>query len=127
MASASLGKTLPFGVGGGCGDYGRATPAAVSETPAAPSAPLGLLQFGKRRGHGRWLRGLWRPALGLLAQPFSCIGLPVATAPVFRPGTMPLGVQIVAPPWREDLCLRAAAALEARGVAAAHPPARLAA
>ncbi|PZQ50389.1 MAG: AtzE family amidohydrolase [Rhodovulum sulfidophilum] len=63
-----------------------------------------------------------RPSLGLLAQPFSAIGLPVATVPVFAPGTLPIGVQIIAAPWREDLCLRAAAALEAAGTAIAHPP-----
>jgi aspartyl-tRNA(Asn)/glutamyl-tRNA(Gln) amidotransferase subunit A len=63
-----------------------------------------------------------RPALGLLAQPFSCIGLPVVTVPVFALGAPPLGVQLVGPPWREDLCLRVAAWLEARGIAAAHPP-----
>ena len=63
-----------------------------------------------------------RPNLGVMAQPFSCAGLPVATVPVFAPGTLPIGVQLVAPPWREDLCLRAAAFLEAEGVAAAHPP-----
>ncbi len=68
-----------------------------------------------------------RPSLGLLAQPFSCIGLPVATAPVFAPGSMPIGVQLVAPPWREARCLAAAEALEAAGVSAAHPPQRLAA
>jgi 1-carboxybiuret hydrolase len=58
-----------------------------------------------------------RPSLGLLAQPFSCIGLPVVTVPVLTDDGLPIGVQIVAPPWREDLCLRAAAALEAHGVA----------
>ncbi len=63
-----------------------------------------------------------RPNLGLLAQPFSCIGLPVVTVPVFEPGALPIGVQIVAPPWREDLALRAAAWLEAEGTARAHPP-----
>ena len=55
-----------------------------------------------------------RPSLGLLAQPFSCIGLPVTTVPVFAPGDAPIGVQLIAPPWREDLCLRAAAFLEAQ-------------
>jgi aspartyl-tRNA(Asn)/glutamyl-tRNA(Gln) amidotransferase subunit A len=64
-----------------------------------------------------------RPSLGLLAQPFSCIGLPVVTAPVFTPGRLPLGVQIVAPPWHEERCLRVAAALEAAAAARAHPPA----
>lgn len=62
-----------------------------------------------------------RPSLGLLAQPFSCVGLPVVTVPVFSPGELPLGVQIVAPPWKEALALRAAAQLEAAGFVA-HPP-----
>ena len=65
-----------------------------------------------------------RPNLGALAQPFSCIGLPVATVPVFDPGDLPIGVQIIAPPWREDLCCRAARFLERRGVAVAHAPPR---
>jgi aspartyl-tRNA(Asn)/glutamyl-tRNA(Gln) amidotransferase subunit A len=64
-----------------------------------------------------------RPNLGALTQPFSCAGLPIATVPVFSPGELPIGVQLIAPPWREDLCLRAARYLEAYAVAAAHPPA----
>jgi Asp-tRNA(Asn)/Glu-tRNA(Gln) amidotransferase A subunit family amidase len=59
-----------------------------------------------------------RPSLGHLAQPFSCIGLPVVTVPVFPGGHSPIGVQIVAPPWREDLCLRAASHLDLQGVSA---------
>jgi len=35
---------------------------------------------------------------------------------------MPIGVQIIAAPWREDIALRAAHALECMGVAAAPPP-----
>lgn len=58
-----------------------------------------------------------RPSLGLLAQPLSCIGLPVVTVPVWMtqtaPHPLPLGVQVIAAPWREDLALRVAAALEA--------------
>lgn len=58
-----------------------------------------------------------RPSLGLLAQPISCIGLPVCTVPVWAPGAaLPIGVQLIAAPWREDLVLRVAAALQARGV-----------
>ena len=60
-----------------------------------------------------------RPNLGLLAQPFSCIGLPIVTVPVLAPGELPIGVQIVASPWREDLALRAAAHLEYAEVALA--------
>jgi len=57
-----------------------------------------------------------RPNIGLLTQPLSFVGLPVVTVPV-RNGTMPIGVQLIAPPWREDLALRAAARLEREGVA----------
>jgi Asp-tRNA(Asn)/Glu-tRNA(Gln) amidotransferase A subunit family amidase len=35
---------------------------------------------------------------------------------------MPIGVQIVAPPWREARALRIAHRLEQAGVAVAHPP-----
>jgi 1-carboxybiuret hydrolase len=57
-----------------------------------------------------------KAGLGLLTQPISCIGLPVCTAPLW-PGDMPIGVQLIAAPWREDLCLAAAGALEQAGVA----------
>ena len=63
-----------------------------------------------------------RANLGVYTQPLSFIGLPVALAPVFAPGRLPVGVQIAAAPWREDLVLRVAASLEAAGVAAARPP-----
>jgi 1-carboxybiuret hydrolase len=65
-----------------------------------------------------------RASMGLLTQPVSAIGLPVATVPLWGcdPAAphLPLGVQLIAAPWREDLCLRAARALEAAGVA--HAP-----
>jgi amidase/aspartyl-tRNA(Asn)/glutamyl-tRNA(Gln) amidotransferase subunit A len=64
-----------------------------------------------------------RPSLGLLTQPISYIGLPVATVPVWGcdPAAphLPIGVQVIAAPWREDLCLRVARALEAAGVVSA--------
>jgi AtzE family amidohydrolase len=58
-----------------------------------------------------------RPNIGLLTQPISLIGLPVAVAPMWTQGGLPLGVQLIARPWREDICLRAAWALEQAGVA----------
>ena len=65
-----------------------------------------------------------RPNLGLLAQPVSCIGLPVVTVPVWLPGqAMPIGVQLIAAPWREDHALRVAHALELAGVV--HSPVAL--
>ena len=61
-----------------------------------------------------------RASMGLLTQPVSCIGLPVATVPVWGcdPDAphLPIGVQVIAAPWREDLVLRVARALEAAGV-----------
>ncbi|MEJ1161636.1 AtzE family amidohydrolase [Prosthecomicrobium sp. N25] len=59
-----------------------------------------------------------RPNMGIFTQPLSCIGLPVATVPIWLDGAaLPIGVQIVAAPWREDLALRVSAALEGMGVA----------
>jgi len=61
-----------------------------------------------------------RPNMGIFTQPISFVGLPVVAAPLWTHGeSLPIGVQIIAPPWREDLCLRVARALEREGVAAA--------
>ena len=66
-----------------------------------------------------------RASMGLLTQPVSCIGLPVCTVPVWGAHAhMPIGVQLIAAPWREDLVLNVAAALEAAGVVRS-PVARL--
>lgn len=71
-----------------------------------------------------------RPNLGIYTQPISCIGLPVIAAPIAdpvaigTPGGMPIGIQIIAAPWREDLCARVAAALVRAGICASpRPPA----
>ncbi|MGY4424876.1 AtzE family amidohydrolase [Bradyrhizobium sp. JR6.1] len=62
-----------------------------------------------------------RPNIGIHTQPISFIGLPVAAVPVpLEP--MPIGVQIIAAPWREDIALRVAYALEQMGVATAPAP-----
>ena len=63
-----------------------------------------------------------RRNLGAYTQPISYIGLPVIAAPVFAAGTLPVGVQIIAPAWREDLAFAAARRLESLGVAIAHAP-----
>jgi aspartyl-tRNA(Asn)/glutamyl-tRNA(Gln) amidotransferase subunit A len=63
-----------------------------------------------------------RANLGIYTQPISFIGLPVVAVPVpLKP--MPIGVQVIAPPWREDVALRIAHALEAKGVVSAPRPA----
>ena len=58
-----------------------------------------------------------RANLGLFTQPISFIGLPVVAVPVPGPG-MPIGVQVIAAPWREDVALRVARTLERDGVCA---------
>jgi 1-carboxybiuret hydrolase len=63
-----------------------------------------------------------RANLGLYTQPISFIGLPVVVVPVAL-SPLPIGVQIVAAPWREDIALRIAHALEAAGAVAAPRPA----
>src|SRR5256885_261978 len=62
-----------------------------------------------------------RPNIGIYTQPISFIGLPVVAIPVpLVP--MPIGVQVIAAPWREDIALRIAHALEQAGVCVAPQP-----
>jgi 1-carboxybiuret hydrolase len=62
-----------------------------------------------------------RANIGIHTQPISFIGLPVVAVPVpLEP--MPIGVQIITAPWREDIALRVAYALERSGVVSAPPP-----
>ena len=62
-----------------------------------------------------------RANIGIHTQPISFIGLPVVAVPVpLEP--MPIGVQIIAAPWREDIALRVAYALQRMGVALAPQP-----
>jgi aspartyl-tRNA(Asn)/glutamyl-tRNA(Gln) amidotransferase subunit A len=63
-----------------------------------------------------------RPNIGVYTQPISFVGLPVVAVPVPTAAGLPIGVQIITAPWREDIGLRIARALEARGVARAPLP-----
>jgi amidase/aspartyl-tRNA(Asn)/glutamyl-tRNA(Gln) amidotransferase subunit A len=63
-----------------------------------------------------------RPNLGLLTQPVSCLGLPVVAAPMRTKSGLPIAVQLIAPPWREDLAFETARRLEAEHVAYCPPP-----
>ncbi len=69
-----------------------------------------------------------RANIGLYTQPISFIGLPVVAAPIPPISGMPIAVQLIASPWREDLALRAARRLEQAGIARApRPPEEIAA
>ncbi|RFO97589.1 AtzE family amidohydrolase [Rhodoferax lacus] len=85
----------------------------------APATPLSAPLLG-----AEWLdingqQMPCRPSIGLLSQPISFSGCPVVTAPLWPSGTggMPIGVQLIAAPWREDLALRAAQSLQDAGIA----------
>ncbi|CAA2107137.1 Biuret hydrolase [Methylobacterium bullatum] len=60
-----------------------------------------------------------RANIGVFTQPISFIGLPVVAVPVRLDEGLPLGVQVIAAPWREDLALRVARQLERDGVVSA--------
>ncbi|WP_237154200.1 AtzE family amidohydrolase [Oryzibacter oryziterrae] len=61
-----------------------------------------------------------RPNIGLFTQPISFAGLPVAAVPVWLEGErMPIAVQVIAAPWREDIALKVARRLELLGTAKA--------
>jgi AtzE family amidohydrolase len=62
-----------------------------------------------------------RANLGIYTQPISFIGLPVVAVPIPL-APLPIGVQIIAAPWREDVALRIAYALERMGIAKAPEP-----
>jgi AtzE family amidohydrolase len=87
----------------------------------APATPCVAPLIGQQTF---WLDGVELPVranLGLYTQPISFIGLPVVAVPVPL-SPLPIGVQIIAAPWREDVALRVAAALERKGVVVAPRP-----
>jgi aspartyl-tRNA(Asn)/glutamyl-tRNA(Gln) amidotransferase subunit A len=79
----------------------------------APATPCRAPRLGQKTFVLDRVEMLVRPNIGLFTQPISFIGLPVVAAPVWTEGEkLPIGVQIIAAPWREDLALRVAWALE---------------
>jgi aspartyl-tRNA(Asn)/glutamyl-tRNA(Gln) amidotransferase subunit A len=87
----------------------------------APSTPCVAPKLGQATFKLDGVELPVRANIGVHTQPISFIGLPVAAVPVpLKP--MPIGVQIIAAPWREDIALRVAYALEQAGVAVAPRP-----
>jgi AtzE family amidohydrolase len=78
----------------------------------APATPRPAQKIGQEFFTIRGKRMLARPNTGLLTQPISCVGLPVICAPVGKVDGMPVGMQVIAAPWREDNCFRVARAIE---------------
>jgi AtzE family amidohydrolase len=96
---------------------------ATVDVVVAPATPCVAAPIGAEWLELAGTRLPLRPSLGLLTQPVSCVGLPVVSVPLWGMSAvaphLPIGVQLIAAPWREDLALRAAAMLEAQGVCSA--------
>lgn len=93
-----------------------------------PATPFAATPIGQDMVEIEGERVPLRSALGAFTQPISCIGLPAIAVPLAEPGAagtpggLPIGVQLVAAPWREDQLFRVAAALERAGIAGSPEP-----
>jgi 1-carboxybiuret hydrolase len=87
----------------------------------APATPCTAPRIGQQTFLHGGVEMPVRANIGLYTQPISFIGLPVVVVPVPM-DPLPIGVQIIAAPWREDVTLRLAHALEVKGIAAAMTP-----
>jgi AGZA family xanthine/uracil permease-like MFS transporter len=101
--------------------------AQAFQTTPASHAPVIVLAITPHLA--AWAKVLIDGALGAAGTNAAAVGIdkmasmgvPVAAVPVFGAG-LPIGVQVIAAPWREDLCLRAAFALQQAGVCEARAP-----
>src|ERR1043165_360472 len=87
----------------------------------APATPCTAPAIGQKTFMLDGVEMLVRPNIGIYPQPISFIGLPVVAVPVPL-DPMPIAVQVIAAPWREDIALRIAHALELAGVCVAPRP-----
>ncbi|WP_342363720.1 AtzE family amidohydrolase [Terrarubrum flagellatum] len=85
----------------------------------APATPFSAPKLGQKSFMLDGSEIPLRANIGVFTQPISFVGLPVVAAPAAASGEAPIGVQIIAAPWREDLALRAAFELERTGVSRA--------
>jgi aspartyl-tRNA(Asn)/glutamyl-tRNA(Gln) amidotransferase subunit A len=87
----------------------------------APATPCTAPKLGQETFVLAGIEMPLRPNIGVYTQPISFIGLPVVAAPVPL-DPLPIAVQIIAAPWREDIALRVAYALEQMGTVSAPRP-----
>lgn len=82
----------------------------------APATPCSATLIGQQTMQINGTELPVKASMGMLTQPISFLGLPVVTVPLMTASGHPIGVQLIAPPWREDICLRAAHQLEIQGM-----------
>ena len=86
----------------------------------APSTPCVAPLAGEKRLQLGTRDLPLRPNIGIFTQPISFIGLPVVSVPVWLKGaSLPIGVQVITAPWREDIAIRVSAWLEKEGFVSA--------
>lgn len=87
----------------------------------APATPCTAPSIGQQNFTLDGVEMPVRANLGIYTQPISFIGLPVVAVPLpLKP--LPTAVQIITAPWREDIALRIAQALEEQGTVSAPRP-----
>lgn len=84
----------------------------------APATPCAAVQLGQPTISVNGADVPTRANIGLLTQPLSFVGVPIVTVPIAN-GAMPIGVQVIAAPWREEVALAAARRIERAGIASA--------
>ncbi len=82
----------------------------------APATPTCAQKLGQETMTIQGVNMPVRPNMGMFTQPISFIGLPVVAVPVQQAGAMPIAVQVIAAPGREDLALSVANYLEQQKV-----------
>jgi len=86
-------------------DWMKETPLVLAPICPRPAFPVGADL------DPAWLAE-WPAALRTITV-VNLLGLPAVAVPIMESGGLPHGVQIIGPRFREDLCLDAAAAIEA--------------
>lgn len=94
---------------------------AHADVLIAPATPRCATRIGEQTMEINGQRLPVRASMGMLTQPISFLGLPVASVPLRTSGGLPIGLQLIAAPFNEQACLRAARVLEASGVTDARP------
>lgn len=87
----------------------------------APATPMTAPRLGRQTMILDGVEVPLRANIGIYTQPISFIGLPVVAVPIpLQP--LPIGVQIIAAPWKESTALRIAHHLEESGLARSPRP-----
>jgi aspartyl-tRNA(Asn)/glutamyl-tRNA(Gln) amidotransferase subunit A len=82
----------------------------------APATPCTATTIGQETIHINGQDLPTRASIGMLTQPISFLGLPVCTVPLQTASGLPIGLQLIAAPFKEHLALRAAWALQQQGL-----------